>query len=669
LNALRRIAFILLLSILILGSLAYCEQAENGSIVNTGHRGKVMALRSDAARNILVSGGEDGTIQVWDGVTQKPRTILRISSLPIRRLALHPTLPQVAIIESDNISTYTLSVWDYEGKKRIFSIALSEAPLMLEYSPSGSFIIASKADWESLRFVDSQTGTVLPYLSQGFGIITSTFLSQSEKTVITYSPSGSIQYWDLQGGTRKAEFVTNQDLEAISYTPNGLSMVGANKDNIFHIELVGKRDKDRLKVIASIPLKNVLCTAVLSQYEAAVASYSDTSAIYIWNLQSTYLRRIETDKPLQGKPTALRSLGGKLYLSFEDGSIASVNPLTGYTEFFGKRTLIDIEAAAINGETLLLAYRDAILSLASDYLSGQSGTLNSLTATRLQKPFTGRLGISALGEKDFLIYPEEGETGKKAFFSLDNDLYNFYEGYPAPFLMTAVRGERLLTLDKNGTVSLIEIDTGRTLFSYTAYGIKTVSFARDGNIVAGRNKTQGMQNSLLLIDPDTGETVAINDDNLVTFALSYDETTDRLYSLGFETRNGRQKTVLKGHSGSTYERVETLLAYAGEDAGATLTLDEERSKLYTSIGYGTVNILGYEGFTSLEEQNHIPESLMTAGGFLFSLNRDSSVTVWNTKTGRIAMEIYLFTDESILCILPDGNYAAIGGAERYLIRQ
>ncbi|HOV64948.1 MAG TPA: hypothetical protein PLG43_13830, partial [Spirochaetia bacterium] len=119
-------------------------------VVNTGHKGKIFAVRTDASRNIIVSGGEDGTIQVWDGLTLKPKTILRLSNLSIRKIALHPELPQVAVIESDNISIFTLSVWDYERKKKLFSIALNELPLFLEYSPAGSFILYSRADWKSL---------------------------------------------------------------------------------------------------------------------------------------------------------------------------------------------------------------------------------------------------------------------------------------------------------------------------------------------------------------------------------------------------------------------------------------------------------------------------------------------------------------------------------------
>ncbi|HOV64943.1 MAG TPA: hypothetical protein PLG43_13805, partial [Spirochaetia bacterium] len=509
-------------------------------------------------------------------------------------------------------------------------------------------------------FVNSQDGRLLPYLSQGFGIVTSAFLSQSEKTIVTYSPSGSIQYWDIQGESRKADFVTNQDLDAITYMQNGVSMVAANKESILHIELVGKRNKDRLRVISSIPLRNVLYTAIVSQNEVAVVSFSETTTIYLWNLQSTYLRKVETNKPLPAKPTSLGYMSGRLFLSFENGTIAAVDTASGQLEFFANHTLIDIDDATINGGTIMLSSNETLIGLRSDYLSRLNEKVTSFTAMQIERPFSGKLGIIPLGTEDFLIYPHEGDSGRIALFSPSKGLYGFYDGYPAPFIKAEARGDKLLTLDINGTVSVIDLKNGTTTFSYTAYGIKTVTFVRDGKIMAGRNRTENMQTSLLLIDPKTGETVAVADENVVSFSLVYDETSDRLYSLGFETRNGRQKTVLKEHSGETYERIETLIAYSGEDVGATLAFDTTRSRLYTSIGYGTVNTFGYGGFTSLEEQNHIPQSLKATNGLLLSLNKDSSLTVWDTQTGRIAMEIYFFKDGGILCMLKGGRIATGG---------
>ena len=160
----------------------------------------------------------------------------------------------------------------------------------------------------------------------------------------------------------------------------------------------------------------------------------------------------------------------------------------------------------------------------------------------------------------------------------------------------------------------------------------------------------------------------VDDENIVSFSLSYDDTTDRLYSLGFETRNNRQKTVLKSHSGPVYEKSEIIFASGGEDSNASFVLDRQQSKLYTTLGYGAVSIIGYDGLKTFGDQNQIPERLMSSGDFLFSLNRDSSISVWDKKSGLFIMELYIFEDYSFLCVLSDSNYFTSGRAERYLIR-
>jgi hypothetical protein len=47
--------------------------------------------------------------------------LLQVSHLPIRALAVNPEAPEVAVIESDGLSVFRLSVWNWQNQSPVFS--------------------------------------------------------------------------------------------------------------------------------------------------------------------------------------------------------------------------------------------------------------------------------------------------------------------------------------------------------------------------------------------------------------------------------------------------------------------------------------------------------------------------------------------------------------------
>ncbi|MFW6339170.1 MAG: hypothetical protein ACOC25_09595, partial [Alkalispirochaetaceae bacterium] len=68
-----------------------------GVVLRTAHVDAVSAMLFDEDRNLLVTGGVDGKIKVWDLETDALRHSTQISNLAILDVALHPSRPEVAI--------------------------------------------------------------------------------------------------------------------------------------------------------------------------------------------------------------------------------------------------------------------------------------------------------------------------------------------------------------------------------------------------------------------------------------------------------------------------------------------------------------------------------------------------------------------------------------------
>jgi hypothetical protein len=177
-----------------------------------------------------------------------------------------------------------------------------------------------------------------------------------------------------------------------------------------------------------------------------------------------------------------------------------------------------------------------------------------------------------------------------------------------------------------------------------------------------------MGTPLLKIDTNTGETVPVRDENLLIFEIAYDEVTGSVYSIGFQERKGSLRTVLKQHQGANYERVTPLISYPGEDDKATIAIDPISSRVYTSLGYGNVHMYAWNGFTTLETVEHIPRDLYVHKQLLYSLNNDSSISVWDTVDGNALFRIYLFTDNTWAVITTSGDYYASSGTSSKIIR-
>ena len=217
-------------------------------LLNSGHNGPINALAFQQKYELLFSCGSDGTVRAWDTKTKSLVFLLQVSHLPVRMISLNPDKPQVAVVESDGLQIFRLSLWDWQQKRRLYTINLTEIPLFLRFSPQGNLLVYGKADWNGIVFLDAQEGTALPLLQEGTGIVSDVFISSTENSLLSYSPSGSIKYWDLRTRTKRAEFSTLSNLNSIGFSADGRYMTGLYEGRLVVIDLVTGRSIDQREI-------------------------------------------------------------------------------------------------------------------------------------------------------------------------------------------------------------------------------------------------------------------------------------------------------------------------------------------------------------------------------------------------------------------------------------
>ncbi|MDR2482260.1 MAG: hypothetical protein LBD08_01360, partial [Treponema sp.] len=172
------------------------------------HRGAVNALAVDAQGRIL-SAGADGFLGIWNPGENALEERFQLSPYALTAIALRPGAEQAAVAENDSLGRCRVSVWDYRGKRNLFTLPLRDPVSYLCYSAAGNFLIIARSGRNGVLFLHPETGEALPGLPAPEGLDSSVSFAatgKSERTMIVYSPLGSLSYWELDSGTEIRRF-------------------------------------------------------------------------------------------------------------------------------------------------------------------------------------------------------------------------------------------------------------------------------------------------------------------------------------------------------------------------------------------------------------------------------------------------------------------------------
>ncbi len=246
-----------------------------------------------------------------------------------------------------------------------------------------------------------------------------------------------------------------------------------------------------------------------------------------------------------------------------------------------------------------------------------------------------------------------------------------FQGLPTGFLapLTALRvtADSFLGVESDGTVRLTEPSTGVSRFDQRIPGVFAAVAGSPTELIAGRNSAAAPGGSLLRVNTRTRETVAIKDRNAFTYSLLLDESGSGgkpiLYSVGIDASGA---TNLVRHSGPGFEQETLLGRVSEEDLDVSLALDPSTHVLYATLGHDSISAWDGTQMRQIALQNTAPRRLIARAGILYTLNRDSTVSVLDGATGARLAEISLFADGEWCALLKDGRYAASLGGDAHV---
>ena len=258
---------------------------------------------------------------------------------------------------------------------------------------------------------------------------------------------------------------------------------------------------------------------------------------------------------------------------------------------------------------------------------------------------------------DLLIWKKDGDSGSFLVFDPYSGYSSSeYNAFARPLLSLDYKDRTVISLEKDGTIRLINPVTQMVDFQYASIGIQSVILIPGKAIVAGKNVTNLYESPMLHINPYTGETVGIENDAFIIYALAHDSRKDILYSLSLIKDGDQTKTELFTHRGENYDEPKKITTFNNADLGGDIIVDNRTSALFVSAGYTGIKKWDGKSLIDFQKTDHIPRKLFLDGNYIYALNSDGSVSVWFKGSGYHLLDFYIFKDHGWLGIAENGTY-------------
>jgi WD40 repeat protein len=166
-----------------------------------GHQGSVRCLAFAADGKTLATGGEDGTIRLWDSDSGKKRIILTGHAGDVLSVAFSPDSTQIASASQDG----SVRIWDVEtGEQRAVLLGHSGPVLAVAFSPDCKLLASGGAD-ATVRLWELSTENELRVLEHDMEIRALAITSDG-MLLVSRTQDGIMAVWDLTGKVQVRRF-------------------------------------------------------------------------------------------------------------------------------------------------------------------------------------------------------------------------------------------------------------------------------------------------------------------------------------------------------------------------------------------------------------------------------------------------------------------------------
>ncbi|MDR2741146.1 MAG: WD40 repeat domain-containing protein [Treponema sp.] len=609
------------------------------------HTGAVNAVVYDGEDRIL-SAGADGFVGIWNIRDNAAEERFQVSPYSLVSMALRPGETQVALIESDGLGLYRISAWDYSKKQSLFILRFRDPISYITYSAGGNFIIVSRSARTGVVFIHPETGGVLQSPENFSAPVSFAATGRSERTMISYSPTGILSYWELESGEEIRHFTTSPNIRTPILFGNNRFFGGFDNHALVILDAVSGNEIVR---DSQVP-RGMLYPANQEQAEFICLSGGGNPRILRYGLSSSGVLEIHSNRNItfsgsSGTVASTVVAGDAFVLGTSDGRVWS---MTGYgtARAFASTEQLAVREAGASGKNLGVItsgnFSGFIPLDFNEFIDDEPIQLeNAGGYTHIAAEADSRAPYGT-----FIFWqPEDSRTVPVVRKYPGNDRLAL-DGVSRQFPLrsAAILGAKALFLDSVGNITVVSLDTGTVLFSFSAAGALDAAFMDGRNIVIGRSAVLG-NTPFLKVDITTGETVPLAYPAAIG-ARIYRGESDALYGAAVTVGMGNVRTGILRLNSADPSQSTNLVEYQGEDTAFAIA--ESGGVLASTIGGDGVTLYGALGLTAFERSPGLPLRLINGGSRFVTLDAGGNVCWHDNQTGELLALLRFYSNEWVL---------------------
>ena len=524
----RRIIFITIMITLITAT----ASASYRLVLQSGHDDLPVAVEWHEKTGTVVSVGDDGRLIVTHPADHRVIHRFRITGERVHNLSLNPASDRAAVVTSDG-EDYSVSVWDWGDEKMVYDFNLESEPLFLSWSAGGRYLIVGNLGSPSVIVLEGRTGRRLSYLQRLPSLYNEGYIGSTETILMTYTSTGSIRYWDIRSSALKlsAETVSNLRGMTVLQTGSKTSLFGYRNETLYLIN----RQTGAILDQRDVPgLVDVSIDADSAELDALSSDLAGTS-LYRFNagderfvprnlgIDNLSMNAVPVHLDPTLKPVNVLRRNGTTYLMTDSGYL--VSDADGIFARVIEDRLWRPDSLAFSGDSILMSNGSMIQRFTSLFFSedGEGNIAELEGLFREERKVNTRAtdtGISVLDEDRIVLWDRAGATSDNGYrilrFNTDSEEFHPVNGMIQK--MEVLSGNRFLTVDRSGKVSIINSLDGSVLYSYSALGIMDATYSESGDyVLSGRSSAGRAGTPLERVDLQTGEAVPVGDGRFMVY--------------------------------------------------------------------------------------------------------------------------------------------------------
>lgn len=625
-------------------------------ISTQSHEGSVTSLYSFDSKNYpdgsFYSAGKDGFIIKWDAVDGLGEQY-QITDLQIQKIIKNPVNNDIAVYETDGVSTFRVSVLDSKSFSRRYTKRYSSAVSMISFSEGGNFLFVGTTTVNGLFILDAKTGLAKKQPSDISGIITFAKSGPSEKTAVLYSTSGYIYYYDLENLAVFKKYTVDNQLEQISLFGNsrffagvrgnlisvydaasGKKLMQQNATSPFLCSSDADDDSEGLYYITSSGRNNVIRiikNSDLLSYSRALQKRNSSAKAPSSSVVKSFTSLKNKDSfTVAGKDSSKIILGcasGNIY-TVSDIPESEMYTLEALTEKMYRR-IFDITN---DGEDFFILTENTVYKYSFD----------TMTITNIARN-SGYKNIIHYGSS-LILWTKDSRKNVQ--------IMNLNSSSPSEKLLFTPRAEltslrlcneKLVYVAGKKSAGIYDLKTKSNTIIYTGISIQDAIIVNDGSMYIAKSSLEENDSCLIKVNIETKETAAVNFEGNVAFSLSYsEEKADSLYGIIIDSSSAQASKVfsLNIYTGES----EELLRLSDEDSTAFSILYPP--VLYTNLGKNQVYACNIDSKKNMlyRRSSSLPLKVEQIGNRIAVLNRNGSISWYTTSSQAAETDWYLTVD-------------------------